>query len=52
MRMSDWELEGISHVCGLNSLPDRVLDLHDTEVYAVFSDGETLLLTPVREVEP
>lgn len=48
----DWSIEGTAHVCGLGELPDKILDMHTTEQYAVFSDGETLLLKPAEEVEP
>ena len=48
----DWTIEGTAHICGLDTLPQRVLDLHETEEYAVFSDGETLLLKPADEVDP
>lgn len=48
----NWVVEGAAHKCGLGGLPDRVLDMHETERYAVFSDGETLLLVPDDEVEP
>jgi hypothetical protein len=48
----NWVVEGAAHICGLTGLPDRVLDMHETERYAVFADGETLLLVPDDEVEP
>ncbi|WP_167837297.1 hypothetical protein [Halosimplex halophilum] len=48
----DWTVVGTAHICGLGQLPDKILDMHTTEQYAVFADGEDLLLTPVDEVEP
>jgi hypothetical protein len=48
----DWNIEGTAHICGLEQLPDKILDIHETERYAVFSDGETLLLVPDDEVNP
>jgi hypothetical protein len=49
---SDWRIEGTAHITGLEQLPDKILDMHAVEEYAVFSDGETLLLKPVNEVDP
>jgi|GEM_PF-4485256 len=48
----DWTIQGTAHICGLGQLPDKIIDMHTTEQYAVFADGEDLLLTPVDEVEP
>jgi hypothetical protein len=52
MSDGDWQIEGTAHICGLGHLPDKIHDMHETEVYAVFSDGETLLLKPASEVQP
>lgn len=48
----DWTIEGTAHISGLGQLPDKIIDMHEVERYAVFADGETLLLVPVDEVEP
>lgn len=48
----DWTLAGTAHVSGLPGLPDIVLDLHETEKYAVFAYGERLQLVPIEEVDP
>ncbi len=48
----DWTIRGTAHVSGLDALPNVILDMHEVAEYAVFSDGETLLLKPVDEVEP
>ena len=48
----NWQIEGTAHISGLGQLPDRILDMKETEMYAVFSDGETLLLKPADEVDP
>jgi len=51
-RYHDWIIEGTAHISGLEGLPSRILDMNETERYAVFSDGETLLLVPDSEVDP
>lgn len=48
----DWKVEGAAHVCGLEGLPERVLEMHETDRYAVFSSGEILLLVPDTDVDP
>lgn len=48
----DWMIEGTSHISGLSGLPDRIFEMHETERYAVFSDGEALLFVPDDEVNP
>lgn len=51
-RERDWMIEGTAHISGLEGLPSRILDMNEAERYAVFSDGETLLLVPDSEVNP
>jgi len=48
----NWQIEGTAHKIGLDALPDKITEMHETDEYAVFSDGETLLLKPTDEVEP
>lgn len=49
---NDWKVMGTAHKCGLGGLPDIVLDMKETVRYAVFADGEALLMVPDDQVEP
>ena len=52
--MSDWDLESIAYGDSvresLNS--DYIYDQKDSMNYAVFVDGDSILLKPCNEVEP
>jgi len=49
---TDWTLEGVSYIHDREMLPDKVADMHETDHFAVFSNGERLLFVPRDEVEP
>jgi len=51
--MTEWSLEGVAFGETVREgMPDKVYDLHSATAYAVFTDGETILLQPTEEIEP